>query len=193
MLLSGAVECSGSPSALLVEVPEAEPAVSRFRERLDDNAPLGIPAHITVLYPFMAPKLIGPHQLAKLAQLFAAVGRFRFELVRTDWFGDEVLWLAPGDAAPFRSLTDLVHEAFPAFPPFGGQYDEVVPHLTIGLGRSLDDLRAAEESLQAHLPIASTVTAITLMAEQSAGGQWAKPRSTAEILMLVLLFRPADK
>ncbi len=151
--------------------------MSRFRERLDDNAPLGIPAHITVLYPFMAPKLIGPHQLAKLAklaQLFAAVSRFRFELVRTDWFGDEVLWLAPGHAAPFRSLTDLVYEAFPAFPPFGGQHDEVVPHLTIGLGRSLDDLRAAEESLQAHLPIASTATAITLMTEQSVGGQWAK-------------------
>jgi 2'-5' RNA ligase len=174
MLLSCAVECSGSPSVLLCEVPEAEPAVSRFRERLDDNASVGIPAHITVLYPFMAPRLIGPHELAKLAQLFAAVSRFRFELVRTDWFGDEVLWLAPGDAAPFRSMTDLVYEAFPSFPPFGGQYEEVVPHLTIGLGRSVDDLRAAEEALQAHLPIASTAIAITLLTEQSAGGQWAR-------------------
>jgi hypothetical protein len=29
------------------------PAVRRHRERLDENARLGIPAHITVLYPFL--------------------------------------------------------------------------------------------------------------------------------------------
>jgi hypothetical protein len=42
-------------SALIIEVPEAEAAVQRHRQRLDANAPLGIPAHITVLAPFMPP------------------------------------------------------------------------------------------------------------------------------------------
>ena len=37
----------GPHSALIVEVPAAEPAVARHRERLDSSAPLGIPAHIT--------------------------------------------------------------------------------------------------------------------------------------------------
>jgi hypothetical protein len=41
-------------SALLVTVPAAEPAVARHRSRLDTSATVGVPAHITVLYPFAA-------------------------------------------------------------------------------------------------------------------------------------------
>ena len=84
-------------SALIIEVPEAEPAVRRHRERLDANALLGIPAHITVLAPFMPAQLIDAAVLTRLGQLFAAVSPFAFQLVRTGWFSDHVLWLAPGD------------------------------------------------------------------------------------------------
>ena len=41
------VASPGPLSALIVEVPEAEPAVARYRHRLDASAPLGVPAHIT--------------------------------------------------------------------------------------------------------------------------------------------------
>jgi 2'-5' RNA ligase len=173
MLASCAMARPGSPSALIVEVPEAEAAVARHRERLDANAALGVPAHFTVLFPFMPSEAIGPPVLSQLEDLFAAFGGFRFELVRTAWFGDEVLWLAPRDPAPFRSLTGRVQEAFPAFPPFEGQYDDVVPHLTVGHGHPPADLRAAGESVRAHLPIEARAAAVTLMT-QSAGGQWAR-------------------
>ena len=69
--------------------------MARHRERLDSSAPLGVPAHITVLYPFLPPGAIGPPVLGELERLFAAAGRFRFRLGRTAWFGPEVLWLAP--------------------------------------------------------------------------------------------------
>ena len=42
-------------SALIVAVAEAEPAVADHRERLDRAATWGVPAHITVLYPFLPP------------------------------------------------------------------------------------------------------------------------------------------
>ena len=174
VLTSCLVASRGPRSTLLVEVPEAEPAVAWARERFDPSASLGIPAHITVLLPFMPPDVIGPPVLAELERLFAAVSRFRFQLAGTDWFGEEVLWLAPRDPAPFRALTSCVYEAFPAFPPFEGVFDDVVPHLTIGHGHRVSELRAAEESVQAHLPIEADATAVTLMTEQSAGGQWAK-------------------
>ena len=164
----------GPQSGLIIEVPEAEPAVARHRERLDANAPLGIPAHITVLFPFMPPGTITPSALAELEHLFAAVSRFRFRLDHTDWFGQDVLWLAPRDPGPFRALTNRVYEAFPAFPPFEGQFDDVVPHLTVGHGHPLNDLRAAEVSVQAHLPIEAHATTVTLMTQQSAGGHWRK-------------------
>ena len=45
-------------SAVLVPVPEAERAVSRHRTRLDRAAAWGVPAHVTILYPFVAPSAI---------------------------------------------------------------------------------------------------------------------------------------
>jgi hypothetical protein len=42
-------------STILVPVPEAEPVVGQLRARLDRAASRGIPAHVTVLYPFVPP------------------------------------------------------------------------------------------------------------------------------------------
>ena len=166
----------GPQSALIIEVPEAEPAVRRHRERLDANALLGIPAHITVLAPFMPADMI---DINRLGRIFADVTRFRFVLDRTDWFGEQVLWLAPRDPAPFRALTDRVYQAFPAFPPFEGRHDVVVPHLTIGHGHPLDELRDAESAVQPQLPIEARVDAVTLVTERTAGGRWAKTATFA--------------
>jgi 2'-5' RNA ligase len=168
------VTSPGPQSALIVEVPEAEPVVRQHRERLDASAPLGIPAHITVLFPFMPPAKIDEPVLAQLERLFAAVSRFRFRLDHTAWFGDTVLWLAPRDPRLFRALTQCVYETFPAFPPFEGQFGDVVPHLTVGHGRPLNELRTAEKSVRAHLPIEGHAPAVTLMIQQSAGRQWTK-------------------
>jgi hypothetical protein len=164
----------GPQSGLIVEVPEAEPAVARHRERLDANALLGIPAHITVLFPFMPPETIDPATLRQLEHLFAAVSRFRFQLDDTDWFGHDALWLAPHDPRPFRALTNRVYQAFPAFPPYKGEFHDVVAHLTIGHGHPVDELRAAEKAVQAHLPIDAHAAAVTLMIQQSARGQWTR-------------------
>jgi hypothetical protein len=161
-------------SGLILEVPEAEPAVRRHRERLDASAPLGVPAHVTVLFPFMPPAAIDSGVLTQLKRLFAAVSGFSFRLDNTDWFGDDVLWLAPHDPGPFRVLTQRVGQAFPAFPPYQGQFDDVIPHLTVGHGHPLTDLRAAEQSVRAHLPIEARANAVTLMTQHSAGGRWTK-------------------
>jgi 2'-5' RNA ligase len=164
----------GLESALIIEVPEAEAAVHRYRERFDANALLGIPAHITVLAPFMPAQMIDAPVLIQLGQLFADVSAFQFRLDHTDWFSDHVLWLSPGDPGPFRDLTQRVFQEFPAFPPFEGKHDVVVPHLTVAYGHPLADLRAVEEAIQDNLPIDARAAAVALMAEQSAGGSWTK-------------------
>jgi 2'-5' RNA ligase len=161
-------------SALIIEIPEAEPVVARCREHFDASDALGIPAHITVLAPFMPPAAIGPAELARLERLLAPVGRFPFQLSHTAWFGHDVLWLGPREPAPFRAMTSRVYRAFPGFPPFGGQFDEVVPHLTIGQGHRLDELRAAEESVQPCLPIDAQATAVTLLTQRVSGARWAR-------------------
>lgn len=45
-------------TAFALEVPEAEACVGELRARHDPSCALGVQAHITVLYPFMAPSAI---------------------------------------------------------------------------------------------------------------------------------------
>jgi 2'-5' RNA ligase len=159
-------------SALILEVPAAEPVVGRYRAELDANESLGIPAHITILAPFLPVGRLGAAERDRLLRVFAAVGPFDFRLDRIDWFGTAVLWLAPNDPAPFADLTERVFAAFPSHPPFGGQFDEVVPHLTIGLGRPVEELRRAEREIASKLPVTARASAVTLKAELSPGGRW---------------------
>ena len=150
-------------TALLVTVPAADSAVARHRSRLDTSAAVGVPAHITVLYPFLPPDLIDADTHATLARLFASVPGFGFTLDRTRWFPDSVLWLGPSDPAPFSALTGLVVAAFPSCPPYGGQVAEVIPHLTIGDGAPRAELEAAEAEVRPRLPIHAEATVVTLM------------------------------
>jgi len=166
-------------SALLVTVPAAEPAVARHRSRLDKSAAEGVPAHITVLYPFLPPDLIDTATYAALARLFASVPSFRFTLDRTAWFPGPVLWLGPADPAPFSALIGLAAATFPSCPPYGGLVTEVIPHLTIGDSASRADLEAAEREVRPHLPIHAEATEVTLMAGPPPGSAPSAARWTA--------------
>jgi 2'-5' RNA ligase superfamily len=115
-------------STILVPVPEAEPVVGQLRARLDRAAIRGIPAHVTVLYPFVRPGQITLAVIDKAAAAVASVQGFDCRFAGTGWFGDQAVWLAPEPAGPFRALTAAVHAAFPQCPPFGGAFAEVIPH-----------------------------------------------------------------
>jgi hypothetical protein len=169
----------GWETILLLPVPAAEPAVGRHRARLVESARGGVPAHITVLYPFLPPAGIAEPLLASLGRLFAGFAAFEFTLDRVGWFGEEVVWLGPRDPAPFRALTSAAFTAFPSCPPYGGQHAEGhSPHLTIGKAGGHQALRAAAESVRPCLPIEATAAEVILMAGPRPGtpdtppGQW---------------------
>ena len=42
-----------------------------------------------------------------------------------------MLYLEPDPAHPFVDMIEAVAERFPEHPPFGGEFDTVVPHLTV--------------------------------------------------------------
>ncbi|BBH69589.1 hypothetical protein ACTI_62740 [Actinoplanes sp. OR16] len=160
-------------SALIVPIPEAEPAVSGLRERLDSAARWGIPAHITVLYPFLSPAQLTPAVLAAVRLVAAGVPRFFLSLDRIAWFTDRVLWLAPDPAEPFRELTNRIATRFPQAQPYEGVFDEVVPHLTVGHDHPKADLDAAAEQVRPHLPIRARVTSLRLITGLPQGaGSW---------------------
>jgi 2'-5' RNA ligase len=159
-------------SAVIVTVPAAERLVSRHRERFDTAAGWGVPAHVTVLYPFVAPEDIDDATVARLRDAVASVPRFHASWEASGWFGDEVLWLDPKPAEPFRALTDAVARAFPDHPPYGGQFDDVVPHLTVGHTGSLAELQDVEREVLPGLPISMEVSAASLWCGTEAAHAW---------------------
>lgn len=148
-------------SAILVPVPEAEPLVSNLRAEHDPAAAAGIPAHITLLYPFAPPDDIDHATIDALRAMFAASAAFRFVLREPRWFGDEVLYLEPDPAAPFVWMTERLAVRFPEYAPYGGAFDELVPHLTVAMRGSA----AIEQVLREALPVAAVASEALLMEE----------------------------
>ncbi len=161
-------------SAVLVPVPEAELAVGRHRHRLDRAATWGVPAHVTILFPFIAPSAITGATITALADAVGSVTVFDCEFLATAWFGQEVVWLAPQPAEPFRALTRAVSAAFPDYPPYGGGYDDVVPHLTVGYrpAGEVTELLEAEADVLRWLPVQAHISRVWLMTGRAAPGSW---------------------
>lgn len=154
-------------TALIVAVPEAEPLVGEWRERYD-NARLGVPAHITLLFPFVPAEKADDPLLTELRELFASQPTISFSLTRLADFPDETLWLVPEPSEPFRRLTVRIFAAYPDFPPYEGIHEEVIPHLTVTAGDS--SLRAElDAALTPHLPIEAEAREVALLVEDDSG------------------------
>src|SRR4051794_7748040 len=93
-----------SQTTVLVLVPETEHAVAEHRAHLDMAASWGVPAHLSVVYPFVPPADVDEDVLSRLAAAVGSVSSFDCTFARTEWFGDDVLWLSPEPDVPFRQL-----------------------------------------------------------------------------------------
>jgi hypothetical protein len=153
-------------TALIVAVPEAEDAVAALRLQHDRSAALGVPAHVTILYPFLDPVAIDERALE---ELIAGHEAFDFELVSVETFDDGHVYLVPTRPERFVALIDAVWRRWPDHPPYEGAFETVVPHLTI----SERPLECAIE-----LPIAARADTVTLIEEQ-ADGRWLSRRRFA--------------
>jgi 2'-5' RNA ligase len=117
-------------TALICRVPEAEPFIGRYRQRFDPSARRNVPAHVTILYPFVPQAELDAQVLATLRDIAASVPAFEYRLREIRRF-PVALYLAPDPDESFAALTARVYRAFPDFPPFDGKFDTVVPHVTV--------------------------------------------------------------
>lgn len=150
-------------SAVLVLVPEAEAVVASHRAGLDPAAALGVPAHVTVLYPFVPPERTDEAVISAVAAAVGSVAAFGVTFRRLSWFDRSVLWLAPEPSWPFLALTAAVQRAFPGYASYSGAHPEVVPHLTVGQSQPAEALESAARSIGPSLPVTAQVAATVLM------------------------------
>ena len=164
-------------SALGVTVPEAEPWVKDLRERYDPTAAVGVPAHITVLFPFISPDLITDSDLARAAETFQRFRPFEFRLEQVGRF-PESLYLVPEPGEPFIALTEVIAREFPEYPPYGGKFTEIVPHLTVA-NRSAELSTIAETELSEIMKELGPIHAVCHVVElyENSTGHWRWARS----------------
>jgi 2'-5' RNA ligase len=175
--LSGATE-----TGVIVPVAAAEPVVGRHRRRLDHSAAWGVPAHVTVVYPFVPPGRIDAETIEETAAALAEVSAFSCTFTQVNWFGEDVVWLAPEPDGRFRELTRAVWRRFPDYPPYKGEHADPTPHLTIGSKAvaDLENMRRAAAEIKAELPIIARIDHARLVAGSDEPGSW---RTVAEFAL----------
>ncbi len=155
-------------SAVVARVPVPR-ALESLRASWDWGASVGVPAHVTVLFPFLPADQLRPEVRRELAALAAAHPPFEVRFERAGRFPG-VVYIAPEPATPFARLTEAVVAAYPEFPPYGGAYDVVIPHLTIAESDEapLDEIATAATNV---LPFRRRVSALEVLVE-GGEGRW---------------------
>ncbi|MFG2712945.1 2'-5' RNA ligase family protein [Streptomyces goshikiensis] len=157
-------------TGLIVKIPEAEPVVRAWRERLDPGARAGVPAHVTVLFPFLEERRIDASVHAALAGVLAGHEAFDLRFEECGRFPG-TLYLPPVPDTPLRRLTLAIAERWPQTPPYGGRFAEVIPHLTIAQDQEPHVLSSVEADLRPRLPFSARVSSVALMAYDGATWQ----------------------
>lgn len=157
-------------SGLVVPMPELEALVGEHRRAWDPVAALGAGAHVTVLFPFAVPDTIDTMVLRRVERALVNFAPFAvtFEAVRE--FPDHVLYLAPEPAEPFRALTEALAVAFPEYPPYGGQFTEIIPHLTVA-HRQDAPIEAIAAEVEPRLPVDARASRVEIW-EEGVDGRW---------------------
>ena len=160
-------------TAVILPVPEAEPLVQTWRARFDKHAAQGVPAHITLLSPYLpvaAARRALPRALGLLGH---RAPRFTLRgLVR--WPGLAVL--VPEPQAWFLLLARAL-SVDQALLPYQGRYGaQVRPHLTVAYGAELPALTRARfdaiaADLEPRLPLRCEGRAVHLLVRD--GTRWA--------------------
>jgi len=100
------------------------------------------------------------------------VPSFEFSLVAVRRF-PVTAYLHPEPSATFARLTDMLVNQWPEFPPYGGSFSTVIPHLTIAdqaTGATLDQVDAG---VSPQLPIRCRATEAWLMCSDEQG-RWTR-------------------
>lgn len=158
-------------SGILLPVAEAESLLGDLRRLHDPQARYGVPAHITLLYPFAHPSKVAA-MVGRLRRLLGQVPAFEFSLVAVRRF-PVTAYLHPEPSVALVRLTELLASQWPEFPPYGGSFSTIIPHLTIADQATGDALDQVDASVSPQLPIRCRATEAWLMCSDEQG-RWTR-------------------
>jgi 2'-5' RNA ligase len=140
------------------------------------NAPSiasGMPVHLTLLYPFVAPEELDQEAVARLADVARDHAPLAFTLSNISTFPGGFVCLDPEPAEPVRALQRAIWAAFPERPPYAGDVTDPHPHVTVG--KAVPDETVGElvatisERVQPLVPVSCAVEKLTVAIRDDAG------------------------
>jgi 2'-5' RNA ligase len=158
---------TGARSALVVPIHLPAEA-GRLRTRHDPVARRGVPAHLTLLFPF-APAAALDGLRPGLAGIVARHPPISCGLVATARFRPGSLYLVPHPDHAIRRLIASLSAAYPTYPPYGGDFPDVVPHVTVADRVDPADMAGLEAAFARQLPIEVAARHVSLLVEGGAG------------------------
>ena len=154
-------------SALIIPIELPAP-LAAVRARFGATTSPGLPAHVTILFPFIPVTNLDPSVGAAVMELAAAMEPFRarFDQVQRQ---DAMVWLLPAQQEPFLELTAAVLARWPAYQPYGGAFNSLIAHLTLVESGGDAITRATSAALE-HGPFEVLVEELQFIGEVESGG-----------------------
>ncbi len=139
------------PSAVIVRA-RLPAGLERLRRRFVGNAADGVPAHVTLLHPFIEPAGLDARVRRVLAAVAAGHAAFDYRQASMAVWPTAV-YVAVVPADPFVRLQRDLQAAFPDWPIYGARPDfEFAPHLTVADRDHVDDRRVRDAAAWHTLP-----------------------------------------
>ena len=160
-------------SSIDLQFDELAGPLHEWYGRSVEAAALGMPPHVTLLYPWKNPTLEDV-DLQRLEAALAPFEPFEVRFNRLETFSAGVVYLAFEDETVPRAMMKAIFTAFPDTPPYAGAFPDPSPHLTVAkcppeqLDRWKDEIGSALD-----LPLSFSVQEVAVF-EQGDNRRWSK-------------------
>lgn len=129
-----------------------------------------MPAHVTLLYPFVPWDELDPSIGRKIASVAARHTAFDYTMTGPERWPDTI-YVAVEPVEPFVRLQADLAATFPEYPVYGQGSDfEFSPHITVAEGRAVDDELTMHDAAWAALPLVARAAWLDVVATD--GGKW---------------------
>ena len=131
-----------------------------------------IPPHFTLLSPWDLNPASG-EAATRLRQATRRVAPFQLRFDSVGTFPAGSVYLQANHSPELHALFNTLTQAFPEFPPYGGAFDEWLPHLTVSRRGGEPIADEVRTELASTGPLALDVTEVSAW-EYLPSGRWIK-------------------
>jgi hypothetical protein len=155
-------------TGLVIPVPAADALLASVETRHPGTVRKGVPAHVSLLYPFVGAAELDERVSQALGELVGEHEPMPIELAECYRRGGFVA-LRPDPIEGLIELTGKTRDLWPDVVPYEGVYGDVEPHLTVALRASEQTAVTIEQEVTAQLPISAELREVWLVAFE---GRW---------------------